>query len=398
VNRPTGLKAAISAILAERQSNDLLRTRRIVESVDATHLRIDGRILVNFSSNDYLGLAHHPKLVQFFRDMGSNAPAGASASSLISGYSTIHASAESAVAAWKKTESAILLPSGYQANHAAVQTFAALAPDGKPNGVRFLLDRLVHASLIDAVRGSGMPLRVFPHGNLEKLRKLLAAAEPNQLQVVVTESIFSMDGDAADLAALAELKSELGFALLLDEAHASGVYGSSGAGLAAEQGLTDLADCTVVTFSKALGLMGGAICGNEDFCQAVVNFGRAYIYSTSILPSLAGAIDTGIQILRDEPDRQLRLRSVCKMVREKISEMGWKLPPGDSPIIPILLKSEREAQEDSQKLLDRGCFVHAIRPPTVPRGTSRLRITLSSEHSEADINGLLDVLKVLRQA
>ena len=196
-----------------------------------------------------------------------------------------------AIAAWKGTEAAILLPSGYQANLAAIQTLAAI---GKlTGGARFLVDKLTHASLIDAIRGSGEPFRIFPHNHMAKLKRLLQESDKAALQVVVTESIFSMDGDAADLRAIAELKLEHEFFLLLDEAHATGVYGPAGAGLAAEYGLRQIVDVSILTLSKALGGIGGAVCGSAVFCEALVNYGRAYLFSTGVPAAVAAAAGGG---------------------------------------------------------------------------------------------------------
>jgi 8-amino-7-oxononanoate synthase len=365
-----------------------LRSRRIARPIDAVRADIDGKICVNFCSNNYLGLTHHPRVIQAVQSAAEKFGAGAGAAGLISGYTEQHAAAEAAVARWKGTESAVLLPSGYQANFAAIQTLAAL---GNPGGrVRFLIDKLAHASLVDAVRGCKSPWRVFPHNGMGKLKRLLDEADEHELQVVVTESIFSMDGDAADLAALSELKRHRPFVLLLDEAHASGVYGPSGAGLAAERGLTEMVDVFIVTFSKAAGLVGGGICGSKTFCDAVVNLGRAYIYSTNIPPAIAAGIEAAINVMRDEPARQTRLRSLSRNLRTRLRAAGLSLTDGDSPILPIVVGEESPALYLANRLLRDQLLVGAIRPPTVPRGTSRLRVTLSSEHTDEQIEKLVE--------
>jgi len=367
-----------------------LRSRRIVVPIDAVHVEVDGRLCVNFCSNNYLGLTHHPRVVAAVREAAAKFGAGAGAAGLISGYFSEHAAAESAIASWKGTEAAILLPSGYQANHAAIQSLAAV---GKSRGgVRFLVDKLAHASLLDAIRASDAVWRVFPHNGMSKLKRLLDEAEPRQLQVVVTESIFSMDGDAADLKALAELKHARPFVLLLDEAHASGVYGPDGAGLAAECGLTDAVDIFVVTFSKAAGCVGGAICASKDFCQTVINLGRAYIFSTNIPPAIAAGIEAAIRVMREEPRRQQRVRALAREIRERLRAKGMVLPDGDSPIVPIIVGEESAALDLAGKLLKKNLLVGAVRPPTVPRGTSRLRVTVSCEHSQEEIDRLIEIV------
>ena len=386
---------ALGQDLARRREQHLFRERRISHPIDATHLTVDGRRYVNFASNNYLGLTHHPRVMDAARQAIRDYGAGSGAAPLITGYSPAHESAERRIAAWKGTERAVLLPSGYQANVAAVQTLAA-AGEHIDAGVRFLLDKQSHASLIDSIRSTGAPYRVFPHNGLAKLDRLLANSDPGELEVVITESIFSMDGDAADLAGLAELKAKHGFVLLLDEAHAGGVYGPGGAGLAAEMGLRDVADVIVVTFSKAMGSIGGAVCASAMLCDAVVNYGRAYIYSTHLPPSAAAAAEAAIEVLAAERHRQQRLRALATHVRSHLTARGFVLPAGDSPIIPITLGSERAALEAARAMQDQGLWTLAIRPPTVARGTSRLRVTLSSEHTDDEIAQLLAALGALR--
>ncbi len=392
--------------LAARRDACLLRTRRVIDIIDSTHVRMGGRVLVNFSSNDYLGLSHHPRVLAAARSALD--AAGAGASPLVAGYTIHHAAAEANIAQWKQTQSAVLLSSGYQAAHAAIGAIAASAASALTGGrpippgrapaalrIRFLLDKLCHASLLDAVAASGAPYRVFPHNGLDKLRRLLGDASADELQVVVTESIFSMDGDAADLPGIAELQRSHGFLLVLDEAHASGVYSSAGAGYAAECALADIVDVSIVTLSKAAGVAGGAVCGSQALCDAVVNWGRAYIYSTAMPPSSAAAISAAIVVMRDEPQRQARVRELARRVREELSGRGVKVLSGDSPIIPIIFGDEEKALAAAASLEEQGLLVVAIRPPTVARGTSRLRVTLSCEHTEEEVERLIEAIKLL---
>jgi 8-amino-7-oxononanoate synthase len=383
------------AALAGLDESNLRRHRRLISPIDATHVRIDGHDCVNFASNNYLGLTHHWQVIAAIDQSLRKFGAGSGASPLIAGYGPAHAAAEQHIARWKQTEAAVLLPSGYQANFAAVQTFTALAQKNGRN-VRFLLDKLCHASLIDAVRGSGMPFRIFPHNHLDKLRRLLAEAGRDELQIVITESIFSMDGDSGDLFGLAELKSKHPFTLLLDEAHATGVYGHAGSGLAAELRLRDLADVTVITCSKALGSSGGAVCGSQTFCDSLVNLARSYIYSTHVPPMLAAATDAAISVIENDSSRQMRLRALGRRVRDELGDGPWQVLSGDSPIIPLVVGLETAALAAAETLLTTGLLVVPIRPPTVPRGTSRLRITLSSEHTDPEIDRLIRTVKKFR--
>jgi 8-amino-7-oxononanoate synthase len=385
------LPQALAGALAAREQAALLRRRLIAEPLDATHVRIAGRRLVNFASNDYLALSRHPHVVRAAQAALADG-VGAGASPAICGRQPAHASAEAAIAQWKGTEAAVLLPSGYQAAHAAVQTLAGVAT-AQRRRLRFLIDRLSHASLIDAIGASGCPMRVFPHNGMAKLQRLLESADAAEAQVVVSESIFSMDGDAADLEALADLRRRFGFVLLLDEAHASGVYGPSGAGYASERGLSEAVDVSLATLSKAAGVVGGAVCGSRAFCEAVVNWGRAYIYSTAIPPAMAAAAEAAIDIMRNEPKRQERLRALALRLRERLSELSSRTIRGDSPIIPVILGDERAVLDAGEKLRQAGFLVGAVRPPTVPRGSARLRISLSCGHSEEELDGLTSALR-----
>jgi 8-amino-7-oxononanoate synthase len=307
-----------NALNARRESHGF-RRRRIMRALDATHVEIEGKACVNFASNNYLGLTHHPRLIAAFQSAAQSDGVGSGAAALVSGYTPQHASAERAISKWKGTEAPVLLGSGYVANLAAVQTITAIAGE---KGVRFLLDKLIHASLIDAVRGSGAAFRIFPHNDLNKLKRLLENAQEGQLQVVGTESIFSMDGDAADLQGLNDLKKSHPFLLLLDEAHASGVYGPGGSGYASHLGLRSAVDISVITLSKAIGAYGGAICASRQFCDAVVNFGRSYIFATNLPSAVAAAVEVAIDVLQSEPEHQKRLREITAGFRSALRKSG----------------------------------------------------------------------------
>ncbi len=383
------LHAALSHARAAQQNSGLTRQRRVIVPIDAVHVEIEGRTFINFASNNYLGLTHHPRMIDAVARTSAGYGAGSGASALITGYTPQLATAEQTIARWKQKESAVILPSGYQASHAAVQTFARL---GERGAVRFLIDKLAHASLIDAVRATSQPFRVFPHNNFAKLSRLLDQPDQQQLQVVITESIFSMDGDAADLAGLQQLKRTKPFALLLDEAHGTGTYGPAGAGYAAEIDLADIVDVSVITLSKAMGAAGGAICASSQFIDALANFGRAYIYSTAVPPTIPAAATEAIAIMAQEPWRQQRVRQLAKRVRAELKLVG-----GDSPIIPIILGDAAEALAAARALEQNGLLVVAVRPPTVPPGTSRLRVTLSAAHDDSEVGALIAAIQDLNK-
>lgn len=384
------LTARAAAALADRAAKNLLRERRVARRLDHGRIDLDGAVLIDAASNDYLGLSNHPDVVAAFAKGAAEFGAGSGASALVSGYSPAHQSAEAAIARWKSVPAAVLLGSGYAANQAAVAAMSAIAG---PGGIRFLIDKLAHASLVDAVRCiAPKHFRVFGHNDMTKLHRLLSSSPSEQMQVVVTESIFSMDGDAANLPALAELKQKFGFSLLLDEAHGSGVFGPGGAGYAAELNLQSMVDVTVVTLSKALGVAGGAVCGSAEFIEAVVNFARPYIYSTNLPPGLATAIETAIDIVQHDSQPQQRLAQLTSRVRSELARRGVNVLPGIAPIIPVLMGDEHRCLIAAETLRRDGIYTVAIRPPTVPAGSSRLRITLSSAMSDEDIGKLIEAV------
>ncbi len=380
----------LSAGLERLDQTRQLRQRIVVDPIDAARIRVDGQPLINFASNDYLGLSHHPKVIEAVRRGAAEAGFGSGGSGLIGGYTREHLDAERALAHWKSTESAILTASGYQANVAAIQTYAAVGDWDGGKGTRFLMDKLVHASLIDAVRTTGAAFRVFPHNDLGKLERLLTKATPGQLQVVVTESVFSMDGDVADLRGLSDLKRRFDFQLLVDEAHGGGVFGPDGTGFAAEIGLSDAVDVSIVTCSKAMGGLGGAVCCRRVFGEAMINVGRAYIYSTSVPAAQAAAVRAAIDVMRDEPWRQARVRAIARRVRMAIGDIRGH---PDSPILPLIVGRASDALARARGLRAAGVFCLAVRPPTVPLNASRLRLTVTCAHTDPQIDLLITVLR-----
>jgi 8-amino-7-oxononanoate synthase len=382
--------------MAERSAASLRRERRPIRPIDATRLERDGRKLVNFSGNDYLGLAHDARVAEAIMRAARENRVGSGSAALVVGYTDAHRRAERALAAWKGVDDAVLLPSGYQANVAAIQSLAAIAA-GAGRKPRFLVDKLVHASLIDAVRSTETELRVFPHNGLAKLARLLddVGEKPgaDRLDVVVTESIFSMDGDRADLAGIVALRRQgARFALVVDEAHATGLYGPAGAGLVAELGLTGDVDLGIATFSKAAGVIGGAVYGPSTMVDAVVNLGRAYLYTTAVPPLIGDAVAASIEAMRDADDRRARLRANVDRLRAGIARLQLATIEGDSPIVPAILGDAARTLDASRRLAEAGHLVIAVRPPTVAPGTSRLRITVNSEHTVEQVDGLLDAL------
>jgi 8-amino-7-oxononanoate synthase len=376
------------------RARSLHRKLREIGSAQGSIVDLVGKRLINFSSNDYLGLANDQRL----RDAATAAIAefgvGAGSSRLISGTQSPHLKLENAIAKWKKTQAALCFSSGYAA---AVGTLPALA--GKSDVV--LLDKLCHASLIDGAKLSGAILRVFPHNHLGKLESHLEWAKrehPNSRVVIVTESVFSMDGDRVPLRELIELKKRFDALLLLDEAHAIGVIGPNGRGLAAEEGLNEDVDVQMGTLSKALGGSGGYICGSRNLIEWLINRARSFIYSTASPPPIAAAARAAVEFLESSEGehRQLQLWKRIERMRKSLPEDAAKLAnAARSTIFPWIVGDEQAAIDLSSGLQTEGFFVPAIRYPTVAKGSARLRITVTASHDEAQIKALGDALRRL---
>ncbi len=347
--------------------------------------RLGDRMVVNFSSNDYLGLASHPSITAAFSEAVNRWGAGSGASRLVCGTMAPHTALEEDLAQFKGTESALSFSSGYTA---AVGTLSALLQPGDI----VILDKLCHASLIDGARLSGAEIRVFPHNDLDQLEKRLAWASGKVSAagriLVVTESVFSMDGDRAPLADIIRAKHKYGALLLVDEAHAFGILGPGGRGLAAELGLADHVDLQLGTLSKAAGLSGGFVAASRDLCDLLVNRSRAFIYSTAPAPALAEAARTSLSLLAGAEGDQLRSRLWHHL--DSLCNALGRTP--ESAIFPVILGSNERALAAAAGLLEKGFLVPAIRYPTVPRGSARLRVTLSAAHEASDVSALAAAL------
>ena len=339
--------------------------------------------LLNFASNDYLGLSRHPALIEAARAATAQR-AGAGASRLVGGTDSAVLEFEAALAEWKQKEAALVFTSGYAA---ALGTIPALVGRGDT----VILDKLAHASLIDAARLSGATVRVFPHNRLSRLEELLKklSSGPGR-RLIVTESIFSMDGDTAPLREIVELKESHGAWLLVDEAHATGLYGANGAGLLAELGLSDRVEIILSTQSKALGSVGGAIAGSRLLIDWLVNRARSFIYSTALPPGALAASHAALDLLRGPEGAALRARLQANVQRFRTGlPKPWPaLAAASGAIQPLLCGESATALDVSRRLRERGFFIPAIRFPTVPRQAARLRVTLSAIHTFSEIDAL----------
>jgi 8-amino-7-oxononanoate synthase len=363
----------------ELRNQGLWRSLRLLDSAQGPVVRVDGRELVNFSSNDYLGLADSAELRTALKEGVDLYGAGSGASRLVCGTMKPHAELESALAAFKRTEAALTFSSGHAV---ALGTIPALVGTGDT----IILDKLSHASLVDAARLSGATIRVFPHNHLEKLSRLLATAKGRVL--VVTESIFSMDGDACPLAEIVELKNRHGAWLLLDEAHAVGVLGPQGRGLAAALGLESQVDLHMGTLSKSLGLSGGYLAASQQVIDLLINRARSLIYSTAPLPSLVHAAKTALDLISG-PEGDRRRQLLWRNIRHLIPDKAVA-----SAILPRILGDETRAMKASAQLKEAGFLIPAIRYPTVARDSARLRITVSAAHTTEQMEQLRRVLEL----
>ena len=370
------------------REQNLFRELRRVDSPQGPRIEIGGKIFLNFSSNDYLGLANDPVLREAAIRAVEKFGAGAGASRLICGSLAPFHELEEMLAGFKRTEAALTFSTGYAT---AIGTIGALL--GKDDII--ILDKLVHASIVDAARLSGAKLRVFAHNDLDDLEDKLKWVQKVQSParaLVVTESIFSMDGDAAPLREIVTLKEKYGAWLMVDEAHATGIIGKSGRGLAEKLGVSEQIEIQMGTLGKALGSSGGYICGSRELVDYLVNRARSFIFSTAPVPAAAASATAAIQFVQSTEGerRQIQLRSRVAEFQTQISNLKSQIP---APIIPIIIGDENEAVAAAAKLREQGIFVPAIRYPTVARGKARLRVTLTAAHSADDVSTLARALE-----
>lgn len=371
----------------------LYRQLRPVDSPQSARIQIAGQTLLNFSSNDYLGLANEPALKEAAIKAVEQFGAGAGASRLICGSLAPHHELEETIAAFKKTEAALSFSTGYAA---AIGTVCALV--GKGDIV--IIDKLVHASIVDAARLSGAKLRVFAHNDPNELEDILKWTRRDELResqtsrhvLIVTESVFSMDGDHAPLREIVELKNKYGAWLMIDEAHATGLYGSNHRGVAEQFGVADAIEIQMGTLGKALGASGGYICGSRALIDFLINRARSFIFSTAPVPAAAAAATAGIRFVQTTAGEQRR-----KLLWNRVTELRslLKIPESQfqSAIIPIIIGDETQTVAAANGLLQQGCHVPAIRYPTVARGQARLRVTVTAAHEPADLKKFADALQ-----
>lgn len=379
----------IDSALAQRREADAFRRRVPLAQGAGRWLEYEGQRYRNFSSNDYLGMSQHPKVIRAWQQGAEQYGTGSGGSGHVTGFSHAHRGLETELAQWLGYPRALLFISGFAANQAVI---AAMMSDKD----RIVADRLSHASLLEAAALSPAALRRFQHNDSQHLTRLLSSSVEGQ-QLVVTEGVFSMDGDSAPLANVAEATTQADAWLMVDDAHGIGVKGAQGRGSCWQQGVRP--ELLVVTFGKAFGLSGAAVLCSESLADYLLQFARHLIYSTSMPPAQAVALRASLDVIRsDEGDKRREvLAQHIAHFRTGAQGLDYQLTPSDSAIQPLIVGENARTLSLATTLREKGCWVTAIRPPTVPAGTARLRLTLTAAHRREDIDTLLEVLHGVRE-
>lgn len=385
------LLARLAIQTADRERAALLRRARTVEHAEGPWLEIDGRRLLGFCSNDYLGLAQHPQLIAAFKRVADDEGVGSTAAHLVCGHRREHTRLEEALAEWTGRERALLFSTGYAANLGVQQALL-----GGLDGAVCVQDKLNHASLIDGSRLAGVELKRYPHADVHGAARQLAS-RADAPALLATDGVFSMDGDVAPLPELAGVAASEGATLMVDDAHGLGVLGAQGAGSVAAAGL-GMSEVPVLmaTLGKALGCAGAFVAGSAALIEGLTQFARPQVYSTAMPPALAAAALAAVTLARQEDWRREKLSRLIARFRRGAAELGLPLMDSATPIQPLLLGDADAALAASRALEAQGLLVTAIRPPTVPAGQARLRITLSAAHEEPHVDRLLAALERIR--
>lgn len=364
----------------------LYRKLHEVTSAPGPRIVIDGRPCLQMASNDYLGYCSHPAIKKAAQKAVSVWGVGAGSSRLISGNNCLFEEVEKRLANLKKTEAALVFSTGYMANIGLLSTIGE-------HGDVIYSDELNHASIIDGCRMSRAHVEIFPHKDTEMLESLLKQGQRFRRRIIVTDGVFSMDGDIAPLPRLVELAEQYAALIVVDDAHATGVLGSRGAGTAEHFGLEGKCDIIMGTLGKALGCFGAFVAGSHELRELLVNRARAFIFTTALTPAVMASSQEALKLLEQEPERRIALWENVRLFKEGLTQRGFNTLDSETPIIPILVGDARLAVSISESLFHEGLFIQAIRPPTVPEGSSRLRITVSAVHTQEDLRWALEVLE-----
>ena len=378
-------RGEIERSFQQREQANRWRARKRVQSPMGRTLTIDGQSLLNFCSNDYLALANHPALKRASAEAIETFGTGSGASHLVCGHQELHHQLEQDLAAMLGAQQTIVFSTGYMANLAVPQTFLA-------RNDLLLEDKLNHASLLDAGSISPVKMKRYPHLDINSVEKSLAGSDANR-KMVLTDGTFSMDGDVAPVQQLVELCRQQEAMLVVDDAHGFGVLGTSGAGLLEQEGVPVGGNVLMVgTLGKAAGSFGAFVAGDAIYIQSLIQFARTYISTTALPPAVAAASIAAVKLIQSEPSRRERLKSLINRFRKEAAEAGLPLMPSPTAIQPIVLGSEKSALAADALLRENGILGIAIRPPTVPIGSARIRLTFRADHTDEDIDKLLSVL------
>jgi len=367
----------------------LYRELRCVYSAQGPTVDIDGKEVILFSSNNYLGLSTHPEIIKAQKDALERFGAGACASRLISGNIHLYEELEKTLADFKHTESSLVFPTGYMAN---IGTISAMVGDGD----LVICDKLNHASIIDGCRLSGARLRVYPHKDLERLKQLLKKELSFKKRLIITDGVFSMDGDIAPLPDIVEIAKSFGAFVMVDDAHATGVLGENGRGTCEYFGIKDGIDIQMGTFSKAFGCLGGYIAGSKALIDYIRNKARSFIYTTALPPSIIAGCIKAIEIVKKDETLRKNLWKNVERFKTSINAIGLDTMATETQIIPIFTGDINSTIKASQLLFESGIYVPGIRPPTVPKNKCRLRVSIMATHSDIHIDKAIEVFKRLK--
>ena len=357
----------------------LYRELRTVEGEQDSSVLINGKRVLMFSSNNYLGLANHPGIKKASMDAALYYGTGSGGSRLISGSMEVHRTLEKELALFKGTDRALLFSSGYHANVGAI---SALAGEGD----LILSDEFNHASIVDGCRLSRGEVRVYKHGDMNSLKEILRRSSKFKRRLIVTDSVFSVDGDIAPLPDIVDLAEKYSALVMVDDAHGTGVLGKNGIGAIEHFGLEGKVEIQMGTLGKALGSFGAYIAGSEDLIQYLVNKTRSLLYTTALPPSVCGSALAALKILGERPELVSQLRNNASYFRKGMRDLGYPISESGTPILPLILRDPFVTMNMARSLFDEGVYVQGIRPPTVPEGTSRLRITLMASHTREQLD------------
>mgnify|MGYP006413314147 CR=1 FL=1 len=376
----------ISDELSKIKESGLYRELKAVENAQDTRIDIEGKTYLSFCSNNYLGLANHPSVIEAVKKAVDEYGWGACASRLVSGNMTLHEALEKEISRFKRKDAAIVFPTGYMANLGVISSLVS-------GGDLVVSDKLNHASIIDGCRLSGAVFRVYAHCNMEKLENILKKSSKYNRILIVTDSVFSMDGDLAPLPDIVRIAKKYNAMVMVDEAHGTGVFGENGRGVVEYFNLDNEVDVVMGTLSKAIGSLGGYVCGDDDLISYLRNKARPFMYTTALPPAVCAASIASINLIQEDPSlREALWNNVC-CIKERLGLLGIDMISSQSQIIPLLIGDTQKAVDISKLLYERGVLIPAIRPPTVPANSSRLRMTVMSSHTQDDLESLFKVLK-----